>query len=108
MARIFITGSADGLGLLAGQQLAREGHKVVLHARSEARAQDARRKLPDCEAVLIGDVATLAAMHSVADQANAHGRRSEEHTSELQSHVNLVCRLLLEKKKSPTGGESRE
>src|SRR5690242_21526040 len=26
-------------------------------------------------------------------------RRSEEHTSELQSHVNLVCRLLLEKKK---------
>src|SRR5690242_20834237 len=30
------------------------------------------------------------------DQAPA---RSEEHTSELQSHVNLVCRLLLEKKK---------
>src|SRR5438477_3344105 len=28
-----------------------------------------------------------------------HRRRSEEHTSELQSHVNLVCRLLLEKKK---------
>src|SRR5260370_34175792 len=31
------------------------------------------------------------------------GDRSEEHTSELQSHLNLVCRLLLEKKKtSPT------
>src|SRR5690242_21420928 len=29
-------------------------------------------------------------------------RRSEEHTSELQSHVNLVCRLLLEKKKKKT------
>src|SRR5690242_21191197 len=29
----------------------------------------------------------------------AEARRSEEHTSELQSHVNLVCRLLLEKKK---------
>src|SRR5260370_42710262 len=27
--------------------------------------------------------------------------RSEEHTSELQSHLNLVCRLLLEKKKNP-------
>src|SRR5260370_4744505 len=27
------------------------------------------------------------------------GKRSEEHTSELQSHLNLVCRLLLEKKK---------
>src|SRR5690242_21615003 len=34
--------------------------------------------------------------------------RSEEHTSELQSHVNLVCRLLLEKKKKkPTRAERR-
>src|SRR4051812_49680009 len=32
--------------------------------------------------------------------APRRGERSEEHTSELQSHVNLVCRLLLEKKKS--------
>src|SRR5438477_10947974 len=32
-------------------------------------------------------------------QGRAPARRSEEHTSELQSHVNLVCRLLLEKKK---------
>src|SRR5260370_7181493 len=31
----------------------------------------------------------------------AVGYRSEEHTSELQSHLNLVCRLLLEKKKTP-------
>src|SRR6476661_1871545 len=30
----------------------------------------------------------------------ARARRSEEHTSELQSHLNLVCRLLLEKKKN--------
>src|SRR5260370_3377876 len=30
------------------------------------------------------------------------GDRSEEHTSELQSHLNLVCRLLLEKKKGIT------
>src|SRR6516225_682955 len=37
----------------------------------------------------------------LADQAAA--ARSEEHTSELQSHVNLVCRLLLEKKKSLSG-----
>src|SRR5438477_783231 len=32
-------------------------------------------------------------------RAHTGSRRSEEHTSELQSHVNLVCRLLLEKKK---------
>src|SRR4051812_18105072 len=37
----------------------------------------------------------------------ADKRRSEEHTSELQSHVNLVCRLLLEKKK-PTIRQQRE
>src|SRR5690242_20867051 len=36
------------------------------------------------------------------------GARSEEHTSELQSHVNLVCRLLLEKKKRRYGTASRE
>src|SRR5260370_13080280 len=36
---------------------------------------------------------------SAPDRARARGSRSEEHTSELQSHLNLVCRLLLEKKK---------
>src|SRR5690242_20754448 len=35
-------------------------------------------------------------------RAKQEAHRSEEHTSELQSHVNLVCRLLLEKKKIPT------
>src|SRR5260370_26408718 len=34
--------------------------------------------------------------------------RSEEHTSELQSHLNLVCRLLLEKKKPYTGNGQTE
>src|SRR5690242_21426970 len=33
--------------------------------------------------------------------------RSEEHTSELQSHVNLVCRLLLEKKNQRAGSDAR-
>src|SRR5260370_32683844 len=34
-------------------------------------------------------------------------KRSEEHTSELQSHLNLVCRLLLEKKKKNTAQQLR-
>src|SRR5687768_17883333 len=34
------------------------------------------------------------------------GRRSEEHTSELQSRLHLVCRLLLEKKKTATRGRT--
>src|SRR2546430_9025103 len=37
--------------------------------------------------------------HATRDD-RAGGRRSEEHTSELQSQSNLVCRLLLEKKKN--------
>src|SRR5260370_38470359 len=42
-------------------------------------------------------LATIARSHSLDVLCEAH--RSEEHTSELQSHLNLVCRLLLEKKK---------
>jgi NAD(P)-dependent dehydrogenase (short-subunit alcohol dehydrogenase family) len=74
MARIFITGSSDGLGLMAGRLLAEQGHGVVLHARNEARAEDARAALPEAEAVLVGDLSTLAAMRDVANQANARGR----------------------------------
>src|SRR5207237_9339712 len=37
-----------------------------------------------------------------AKMSGSRGLRSEEHTSELQSHLNLVCRLLLEKKKIST------
>ena len=74
MARIFITGSSDGLGLMAGRLLAEQGHAVVLHARSEARAADARQALPGAESVIVGDVSALAAMRDVADQANATGR----------------------------------
>src|SRR5260370_42616465 len=38
--------------------------------------------------------------HAMVSDGRCHVKRSEEHTSELQSHLNLVCRLLLEKKKS--------
>src|SRR5690625_6578520 len=37
---------------------------------------------------------------NITDEANFNGSRSEEHTSELQSRGHLVCRLLLEKKKT--------
>src|SRR2546427_12649961 len=40
--------------------------------------------------------------HDQVDRAGHVERRSEEHTSELQSQSNLVCRLLLEKKNQPT------
>src|SRR5260370_25178655 len=54
-----------------------------------------------------GDQRGLLGLRRPQDAADAlHGgghqaqKRSEEHTSELQSHLNLVCRLLLEKKKN--------
>jgi NAD(P)-dependent dehydrogenase (short-subunit alcohol dehydrogenase family) len=73
MARVFITGSADGLGLMAGQLLADQGHQVVLHARNDARAADARKAAPKAEAVVVGDLATIAAAKDVAAQVNALG-----------------------------------
>jgi NAD(P)-dependent dehydrogenase (short-subunit alcohol dehydrogenase family) len=74
MARVFITGSADGLGLMAARILARQGHAVILHARNDRRAEDARRALPSAGAVVTGDLATTAGMRQVAEAANALGR----------------------------------
>src|SRR5690242_21905195 len=47
------------------------------------------------QAAALGEIENFA----LVQQAPQPAPRSEEHTSELQSHVNLVCRLLLEKKK---------
>src|SRR5437773_9604219 len=46
-----------------------------------------------------GDTEVAAAGTKPKGEASTKERRSEEHTSELQSHHDLVCRLLLEKKK---------
>ncbi len=73
MARIFITGSSDGLGLLAAQHLLEEGHEVVAHARNPQRAADTRQKLPAAEAILTGDFASLAETRALADAANELG-----------------------------------
>src|ERR1700722_18804515 len=59
---------------MAGELLSSQGHTIVLHARNAARAEDARRSLPKVEAVVIGDVATIAGARDVAVQVNALGR----------------------------------
>jgi NAD(P)-dependent dehydrogenase (short-subunit alcohol dehydrogenase family) len=74
MARVLITGSTDGLGLMAGRLLAAQGHAVTLHARNEQRAQDARAALPHAEGVLVGDLTAIAEIRSAAAQANEAGR----------------------------------
>jgi len=73
MSRIFITGSADGLGQLAARLLLQQGHQVVLHARSDARAQAAQAGAPGAAGVVVGDLSTLAGMRQAAEQANALG-----------------------------------
>lgn len=73
MARIFISGSSTGLGLMAGELLAAQGHRVVLHARNAARAAQAKQALPQAEAVVEGDLETIAGMRAVAARVNDLG-----------------------------------
>lgn len=69
MARILVTGSADGLGRLAAQRLVEQGHEVALHARSPARAREARQAVPGAVAALAGDLSSVAETRAVAEQA---------------------------------------
>jgi len=73
MARVFITGSSDGLGRMAAQLLIEQGHRVVLHARNERRGQEALSAVPGAETVVIGDLTSIAQTRSVADQVNRLG-----------------------------------
>jgi NAD(P)-dependent dehydrogenase (short-subunit alcohol dehydrogenase family) len=73
MARIFITGSADGLGQLAARRLVALGHDVVLHGRNRDRAQAAMRAVPGARTALEGDLASIEATRTLARQANEAG-----------------------------------
>src|SRR6201995_4180733 len=73
MSRIFVTGSADGLGKMAAQLLVEQGHQVVLHARNKARAQDALAAVPGAETVVVGDLASIAQTPAVAERVNQLG-----------------------------------
>ena len=73
MARVFITGSSDGLGRMAAQLLLEQGHDVVLHARDSARACAAAAAVPGARRVVTGDLSSIAQTRHVAEQANALG-----------------------------------
>ena len=73
MARVFITGSSDGLGRMAAQLLIEQRHGVVLHARHERRGDEVLSAVPGAEAVVIGDPTSIAQTRSVADQVNRLG-----------------------------------
>ncbi|RMJ24849.1 Short chain dehydrogenase [Aspergillus sp. HF37] len=74
MARIFITGSSDGIGQAAAKILADQGHSVVLHARNADRAASTRKAVPKAEAVLVGDLRLISETKKLAEDANASGQ----------------------------------
>jgi NAD(P)-dependent dehydrogenase (short-subunit alcohol dehydrogenase family) len=74
MARIFITGSTDGLGREAARQLLEDGHQLVLHARSRDRASAVRDLASKGIDVVIGDLSSAAETRGIATQVNALGR----------------------------------
>src|SRR2546430_11579967 len=90
-----------------GQEFVAYGHTIERSADRVAQAGDALRDLgiggtavgtglnaePAYPALMVKQLRAITGMEL------REGKRSEEHTSELQSQSNLVCRLLLEKKK---------
>lgn len=73
MARIFITGSSDGLGQMAAKILLGAGHRVVLHARNEQRAETALLANPTAEAIVIADLSSIEETTGLAQKINNLG-----------------------------------
>ena len=74
VARVFITGSSDGLGLLAARLLIEQGHEVVLHGRNDGRSRDALAAAVGAKGAVTGDLSTITGARTVADQVNKLGR----------------------------------
>jgi NAD(P)-dependent dehydrogenase (short-subunit alcohol dehydrogenase family) len=73
MAKIFITGSADGLGKMAARLLVAQGHTVILHARNPQRAEEALAAVPGAADAIPGDLSSIAETKAVAARANELG-----------------------------------
>jgi NAD(P)-dependent dehydrogenase (short-subunit alcohol dehydrogenase family) len=74
MARVFITGSTDGLGRAAAKALIHEGHQVALHVRSRERALAVEDLVSRSAGVVVGDLSSALETRRVADQVNAIGQ----------------------------------
>jgi NAD(P)-dependent dehydrogenase (short-subunit alcohol dehydrogenase family) len=73
MARIFITGSADGLGRAAARTLLRDKHEVIVHARSAERLAAVNDLIARGASTVVGDLADVNQTQAVADQVNQLG-----------------------------------
>jgi NAD(P)-dependent dehydrogenase (short-subunit alcohol dehydrogenase family) len=74
MTRVFITGSADGVGRAAAQALLDDGHEVIVHARGTERLAAVRDLLDRGAAAVVGDLSELEQTRAVADQVTRLGR----------------------------------
>jgi NAD(P)-dependent dehydrogenase (short-subunit alcohol dehydrogenase family) len=70
---VLVTGSADGIGRETARTLIRMGHRVVVHARSVARAAEVREAIPGAAEVVVGDLASLEETRTLAAVARRHG-----------------------------------
>lgn len=73
-ARVFITGSTDGLGHAAAKTLLANGHEVVVHARSQARLSAVKELLDQGAIATTGDLSDIAQIRDLASQVNTIGR----------------------------------
>jgi NAD(P)-dependent dehydrogenase (short-subunit alcohol dehydrogenase family) len=73
MARVLVTGSADGLGQMAARLMVAAKHRVVLHARNSERASEALEAVPGAETVVVGDLSSIRETRDIADQVNGLG-----------------------------------
>lgn len=73
MTKIFITGSADGLGRMAAQLLIGQGHDVILHGRNEARAKNGLKAVAGAHTALSGDLSSIKETVNLAGEVNKLG-----------------------------------
>ena len=101
MARIFITGSADGLGRAAAENLLGDGHEVIVHARSAERLANVAALIARGASAVVGDFADLDQTRAVADQLNRLGpvdaaiHNAGVHSGRHVLPVNVVAPYLL-------------
>jgi NAD(P)-dependent dehydrogenase (short-subunit alcohol dehydrogenase family) len=74
MARVLITGSADGLGRAAAEDLVADGHEVIVHARIAERLAAVEPIIGRGASAVVGDLSDAEQTRSVADQVNRLGR----------------------------------
>ena len=73
MSTICLTGATDGIGLATARVLLDQGHRVLVHARTEERGRPVVAALSGDAVLVTGDLASLAQVRALADQVAAHG-----------------------------------